>query len=123
MRDAEFSPDGTRIVTASADKTAVIWDAQSGRSLETLRGHIDQVNTAVFSPDGKHIATASNDHTARLWDSETGFLLFSLPGHADYVDQATYLSRRQVCDYFELGPHRAHMECRNRAIDFKFDGT
>ena len=28
-----FSPDGKRIVTASADKTARIWDAASGKPI------------------------------------------------------------------------------------------
>jgi WD40 repeat protein len=38
---AEFSPDGTRIVTASADKTARIWDAATGKEIAVLRGHDD----------------------------------------------------------------------------------
>jgi WD40 repeat protein len=32
-------PDGTRLVTASADKTAIVWDVASGNRLATLRGH------------------------------------------------------------------------------------
>jgi len=36
---ASFSPDSKRIVTASADKTARVWDAESGRTLATLTGH------------------------------------------------------------------------------------
>ena len=35
---AQFSPDGTRIVTASDDKTARVWDAATGKLLATLAG-------------------------------------------------------------------------------------
>jgi len=38
-----LSPDGTRIVTASADKTARVWDPQSGNALVTLAGHEDRL--------------------------------------------------------------------------------
>jgi WD40 repeat protein len=31
---AAFSPDGSRIVTASRDKTARIWDAASAKQME-----------------------------------------------------------------------------------------
>jgi WD40 repeat protein len=64
---AAFSPDGTRIVTASADNTARIWDAASGRSLMVLRDHTAEVTAAAFSPDGTRIVTASWDKTARIW--------------------------------------------------------
>jgi len=64
---AQFSSDGKRIVTASSDKTARLWDTGSGKLLATLQGHEGPVYGAQFSPDGKRIVTASNDETARLW--------------------------------------------------------
>ena len=70
---AAFSPDGKRIVTASEDKTARLWDAETGKPIgEPLKGHEDRCVSAAFSPDGKRIVTASEDKTARLWDAETG---------------------------------------------------
>ena len=38
---AAFSPDGSRIVTASGDKTARIWDAATAKEIAVLRGHDD----------------------------------------------------------------------------------
>jgi WD40 repeat protein len=69
VRSAAFSPDGTRIVTASGDKTARIWDAATAKEIIVLRGHDGQVFSAAFSPDGKRIVTASRDNTARIWDA------------------------------------------------------
>ncbi len=69
---AAFSPDGARVSTGSDDKTAQIWDAESGQQLLTLKGHEGRVTSAVFSPDGKRIVTASDDHTARIWDAQSG---------------------------------------------------
>jgi WD40 repeat protein len=68
VSSAAFSADGTRIVTASWDKTARIWDAATGNEIRVLRGHEDFVNSAAFSADGTRIVTASDDSTARIWD-------------------------------------------------------
>ena len=54
---ASFSPDGSRIVTGSDDKTAKVWDAKSGAEVLTLKGHTGGVNSASFSPDGSRIVT------------------------------------------------------------------
>ncbi|HSH17600.1 MAG TPA: tetratricopeptide repeat protein, partial [Verrucomicrobiae bacterium] len=72
MATVRFSPDGTRIVTASADNTARIWDSATGRPLTEPIRHDDEVTSAVFSPDGRRVVTASVDRTARIWDAETG---------------------------------------------------
>ena len=49
MKSAAYSPDGARIVTASGDRTARVWDAATAREIIALRGHEEAVNSAVFS--------------------------------------------------------------------------
>lgn len=63
-----FAPDG-RVLTASRDGTARLWDA-TGKPLVTFPA-VGLVNAVAFSPDGKRIATASDDKTARVWDAAT----------------------------------------------------
>ena len=53
------APTATRIVTASDDKTARLWDAATGKEIAVLRGHEGYVRSAAFSPDGARIVTAS----------------------------------------------------------------
>ena len=65
VRCVAYSPDGSRVVSASYDKTARIWDATTGRQLLELRGHTDRLRCAAFSPDGRQVVTASLDRTAR----------------------------------------------------------
>jgi WD40 repeat protein len=52
---------------ASADKTAKLWDAETGALQSTLEGHIGNVMCCAFSPYGERVVTASSDKTARLW--------------------------------------------------------
>jgi WD40 repeat protein len=91
---SSFSPDGTKVVTASRDTTAIVWDAVTGDRLLTLgddpeteevEGHTDQVNSAVFTPDGTRIVTVSYDGTARVWDATTGEASLVLPHDGEAV--------------------------------------
>jgi WD40 repeat protein len=87
---AAFSPDGNRIVTASADHTARVWEVGSGRLLATLSGHSAPVNDAAFSPDGSRIVTASDDGTARVWNAQDGNPLATLNGTGVEVRKAAF---------------------------------
>ncbi len=87
---AAYSYDGAHIVTASIDKTARIWDANTGAQLAQLEGHGGSVNSAHYSPDSTRIVTASNDKTARIWDARNGTPLAVLSGHGDWVLSANY---------------------------------
>jgi len=89
VRSAAFSPDGRRIVTASNDKSARVWDAATGRQLAVL-GQDEPVRTAAYSPDGRRIVTASADQTARIWNADTYKLLRVLSGHVDHVWSAAF---------------------------------
>ena len=71
IRRAVFSPDGARILTASWDETAKLWDAASGKLIASF-AHQGIVYHAAFSPDGARILTASADKTAKLWDRGLG---------------------------------------------------
>ena len=71
MTSAAFSPDGTKLVSASsvdeADKTVRVWDVATGECVQTLHGHTEQVESAGFSPDGTKLVSASGDRTVRVW--------------------------------------------------------
>jgi WD40 repeat protein len=86
---AAFSPDGERVVTASKDGTARIWNI-SNHSQTILKGHESMVINAIFSPiDGKMVLTGSMDNTARLWTVD-GELIAILSGHAADVGHLAF---------------------------------
>ena len=83
-----FSPDGARILTASWDETAKLWDAASGKLIASF-DHQEGLYGAEFSPDGARILTASGDKTAKLWDAASGKLIVSF-SHQDEVNDAKF---------------------------------
>ena len=95
---AAFSPNAQRIVTASFDGTARVWNTITGRPMATMKGHTDKIWSAAFSPDGKRMVTASQDDTARLWDAASGVQQRELTGHTSWVLYAAFSpdSRRVV---------------------------
>ena len=69
VNSVAFSPDGTRLASASEDQTVKVWDAVTGQEMLTLTGHISRINSVAFSPDGTRLASASQDQTVKLWDT------------------------------------------------------
>jgi WD40 repeat protein len=85
-----FSPDGQRIVTGGAGRTAKVWEAASGRELLTLAGHTGGIFSVVFSPDGQRIVTGSFDQTAKVWEAASGRELLTLHGHTDRINSVAF---------------------------------
>jgi WD40 repeat protein len=65
---AAFSPDGSRLATASRDGTVRLWDPDTGEQQLVLRGHDGEVSSVAFSPDGSRLASVSIDGTVRVWE-------------------------------------------------------
>jgi TPR repeat protein len=89
LASASYSDDGHRIVTASDDGTARIWDADTGRQIGALKRG-GRVTNATFSRDGRRIATASDDGTISIWDAATDWPIKVLSGHTELVDTAGF---------------------------------
>ena len=90
MISAQFSPDGTNIVSAEQDKTVRVWSVATGECVQTLEGHSSAVFSAQFSPDGTNIVSASVDKTVRVWSVATGECVQTLEGHSGTVFSAQF---------------------------------
>ena len=68
LSDVEFSPDGSRLLTAGQDQTARVWDIRGGRPTEALvtLAHEAWVRRGRFLPDGERVLTVSGSR-AWLW--------------------------------------------------------
>ncbi|MCI0536854.1 MAG: protein kinase [Verrucomicrobiales bacterium] len=90
IEHSELSSDGSRVVTASSDRTARVWNAETGHPITPPLQHAAAVRYAAFSPDGSRVLTASADHTACVWDARSGQQLLDSIRHDGSVEQALF---------------------------------
>ncbi len=67
INSVAISPDGTKIISGSQDKTIKIWNLDTGKLLDTLKGHFESINSVAISPDGTKIISGSQDKTIKIW--------------------------------------------------------
>ncbi|MCY1061762.1 hypothetical protein [Nannocystis sp. SCPEA4] len=86
-----FSPDGTRLATASRD-TVLLWAVDDPRKPAVLAGHAKAVRAVTFRDDGKALVSSSDDGTARVWmlDGPRVEAPIVLSGHHGTVHHATF---------------------------------
>jgi serine/threonine protein kinase/WD40 repeat protein len=79
-----FSPDRRRLVTAGANREAVVWDTSTGADLLALQ-HSERLRDATFSHDGRWLATGTTAGTVALWDATSGELYLARRAHTGSV--------------------------------------
>ena len=70
--DAVENPDGSRIVSASDDGSAMIFSLNGHKEQYRISTNYSGIHKAIFSEDGEEIITASDDGALRIWDVNTG---------------------------------------------------
>ena len=68
----DYSADGRRVVTGSFDRTARVWDAQTGEPLSPPLEHADMLVMVKFTPDGHRLITGDRANQVFQWDWSSG---------------------------------------------------
>jgi WD40 repeat protein len=107
---AVLSPGGLGVATTRAT-IAQLWDASTGKLLQTLKGHSSLVTDAEYSPNGLELVTVSDDHTGRIWSARSGRRLQVLSGHVQPVRTGSFSPDGNwivTASYFTAGLWNAH---------------
>ncbi|GEM_PF-2594485 len=85
MNGMSISKDGSKIATASSDKTARVWSVSGGYALNTFYDFKDHVLCTGFSPDGKYLAVSGYDKYIKIYDLTSGYTYKTLYDHTSNV--------------------------------------
>lgn len=84
-------------VTASWDRTANLYDVQTGEMVVQLVGHDQELTDVAAHPSSPLIVTSSYDTTFRLWDfREAIHSVCVFQGHSDRVNSTAFLGQDKV---------------------------
>ncbi|EJD39191.1 WD40 repeat-like protein, partial [Auricularia subglabra TFB-10046 SS5] len=74
-----------RFASGALDNTVRVWNAATGDTCHTLRGHSRGIHSVAFSADGKRLASGADDGTAIIWDVSSGQQMLALLGHTSAI--------------------------------------
>lgn len=106
VRDVDFSPDDSLLVSGADDKIVRVWSipTHSGvhaKTIHTFTGHKNWIRVSKFTPDGRMIITAADDRCIKLWDT----------------------SAMDCSSTIQVGTSRTHALPQVRAASISPDGT
>ena len=74
-----------------------LWNAATGETVRTLRGHTSYVTSVSFAPDGRTLASDSAEQDVHLWNVASGERLRTFHGHTKAVGVGCTSRRNGSC--------------------------
>ena len=91
IQSVAWSPDGTRVASASVDKTMKVWNViNSENPLLFSIKRPNEVQSVSWSPDGNRLASADRGRLIQVWDTQRGVLLQTYTCRSDRVDAVSW---------------------------------
>jgi len=85
-----YSLNNKYLVTASSDKTAIVWNPLTGDPIHKLEGHDWKVTDLAITPDSRYLLTGSTDGSAKLWNLDDGSEVRSFEGNGSNVRSVAF---------------------------------
>ena len=85
-----WKPNTYELATGSLDKTARIWNGDTGQCTRTIKDHAEGVMGIAYSPDGKLLATGSLDRSAKIFDTATWKRQSALTAHQEGITRVAF---------------------------------
>lgn len=89
----DVAPNDEFFATASYDKTAKIWNTETGETIGILKGHKRGLWDINFYKYDKLIVTGSGDKTMKVWSLTTFQCLKTFEGHTNSVQRVKFFNR------------------------------
>ncbi len=87
-----FSPDGTKLASASADKFLKVTNIADGNLLRSYEGHTHHVLAVDWKSDGKELVTGGGDNVLKVWDFQSGDQLRTLQAAGKQVTSVRWIA-------------------------------
>ncbi|XP_052824556.1 WD repeat-containing protein 37 isoform X1 [Octopus bimaculoides] len=88
---ADWMAGGEQVITASWDRTAILYESETGEQVNTLTGHHQELTDVCAHPSQRLVVTSSKDTTFRLWDMRDPSLEVNVfQGHTQPVTSSVF---------------------------------
>ena len=128
-----FSSDGALLVSGSRDKTAKLWDIQTGGVIKSSYNHSSAVLSVSISPDSTVIASGTLNATVHLWNTWTGECRCIIDGHVGVINSVGFstinsqllisASDDNTIRQWDTGGHQIGPTYKGTHTSFSSDGT
>lgn len=88
-----IAPNDEYLATGSFDKTAKVWNVDTGETVGILKGHKRGLWDVAFCQYDKLIVTSSGDKTAKVWLLKDFSCIKTLEGHTNAVQRCLFMSK------------------------------